>query len=226
MGGSKGSNEIKETSQQHAAADVARQQWNLYQNELKPYENLFMDKVEGLNEQQKYDGIAGDVNLGYQQQFRQARRQAADGLTSSGVDPSSGKFQSTLKDVATGQVAGTIDSTNRAQTDQQNKYVAGLQDVQALGAGQKAEALQGYQSIASASQQKAVSDAENSLAKVQGAQGLVGVLGGAAVRTYGLSDAKNQSAPRAFSGSKSDGGFGISSTPFGGTTHSSWLNRG
>ncbi|WP_228286694.1 hypothetical protein [Pectobacterium carotovorum] len=113
--GGGGSTEVKETSQQTAAADVARQQWDLYQNELKPYENLFMDKVEGLNDQQKYDGIAGDVNLGYQQEFGKARRQAADGLASAGVDPSSGKFQSTLKDVATDQVAGTIDATNRSR---------------------------------------------------------------------------------------------------------------
>ncbi|AFR03776.1 MULTISPECIES: hypothetical protein [Pectobacterium] len=226
MGGSKGSNEIKETSQQHAAADVARQQWNLYQGELKPYENIFMDKVEGLNDRQKYDDIAGDVNLGYQQQFGKARRQAADGLASAGVDPSSGKFQSTLNDVTTDQVAGTIDATNRSQTDQQNKHVAGLQDIQAMGAGQKAEALQGYQGIAAASQQKATSDAQNSLAKTQGAQALLGAVGGAAARTYGLSDAKKQSAPALSSAPGSNGVFGISNTPFGGTTHSSWLNKG
>ncbi|MEE3649448.1 MULTISPECIES: hypothetical protein [unclassified Brenneria] len=200
MGGSKGSNEIKETSQQHAAADVARQQWDLYQSELKPYENLFMEKVDALNDEQKYDNIAGDVNLGYQQEFSHARQQAASGLASAGVDPSSGKFQSALSDLTEDQVSGTIDATSRAQTDQQNKYVAGLQDIQAMGAGQKAEALQGYQSIAAASQQKAISDAQNSLAKTQATQGLVGALGGAAARTYGLSDAKTTTPTASSSG--------------------------
>ncbi|MFJ5320293.1 hypothetical protein [Pectobacterium parvum] len=211
VGGSKGSNEIKETSQQHAAADVARQQWDLYQGELKPYENIFMDKVEGLNDQQKYDDIAGDVNLGYQQQFGQARRQAAEGLASAGVDPSSGKFQSTLKDVATDQVTGTIDATNRSQTDQQNKHVAGLQDVQAMGAGQKAEAMQGYQGIAAASQQKAISDAQSSLSKQQATKGLISTVGGALV-SKGLSSLP-KSTPTPTGGSSS-GVFGVSDTPF------------
>ncbi|WP_317177170.1 hypothetical protein [Pectobacterium sp. HCp5_1] len=211
MGGSKGSNEIKETSQQHAAADVARQQWDLYQGELKPYENIFMNKVEELNDQQKYDGIAGDVNLGYQQAFGQVRRQAADGLASAGVDPSSGKFQGGLKDIATDQVTGTIDATNRSQTDQQNKHVAGLQDVQAMGAGQKAEALQGYQGIAAASQQKAISDAESSLAKQQATKGLISTVGGALV-SKGLSSLP-KSTPTPTGGSSS-GVFGVSDTPF------------
>ncbi|KGA34229.1 hypothetical protein EXT51_03180 [Pectobacterium carotovorum subsp. carotovorum] len=206
--GGGGSTEVKETSQQAAAADVARQQWDLYQNELKPYENLFMDKVEGLNDQQKYDGIAGDVNLGYQQEFGKARRQAADGLASAGVDPSSGKFQSTLKDVATDQVAGTIDATNRSQTDQQNKYVAGLHDIQAMGAGQKAEAMQGYQGIAAASQQKAISDAQSSLSKQQSTKGLVGAVGGA-LASYGLSS-MNTASPAATTSSSSNGVFGSS----------------
>ncbi|RRO05027.1 hypothetical protein [Pectobacterium aquaticum] len=211
MGGSKGSNEIKETSQQHAAADVARQQWDLYQGELKPYENIFMNKVEELNDQQKYDGIAGDVNLGYQQAFGQVRRQAADGLASAGVDPSSGKFQGGLKDIATDQVTGTIDATNRSQTDQQNKHVAGLQDVQAMGAGQKAEALQGYQGIAAASQQKAISDAQNSLSKQQASKGLISTVGGALV-SKGLSSLP-KSTPTPTGGSSS-GVFGVSDTPF------------
>ncbi|UDQ77753.1 hypothetical protein LJQ72_09455 [Pectobacterium brasiliense] len=209
--GGGGSTEVKETSQQAAAADVARQQWDTYQNELKPYENLFMDKVEGLNDQQKYDGIASDVNLGYQQEFGKARRQAADGLASAGVDPSSGKFQSTLKDVSTDQVTGMIDATNRSQTDQQNKYVAGLHDVQAMGAGQKAEAMQGYQGIASASQQKAISDAQSSLSKQQASKGLIGTIGGALV-SQGLSSLPMKTPTPA--GSSSNGVFGVSDTPF------------
>ncbi|MBA0188266.1 hypothetical protein F9U39_01470 [Pectobacterium versatile] len=209
--GGGGSTEVKETSQQAAAADVARQQWDLYQNELKPYENIFMDKVEGLNDQQKYDGIAGDVNLGYQQQFGQVRRQAADGLASVGVDPSSGKFQGGLKDIATDQVTGTIDATNRSQTDQQNKHVAGLQDVQAMGAGQKAEAMQGYQGIAAASQQKAISDAQSSLSKQQATKGLISTVGGALV-SKGLSSLP-KSTPTPTGGSSS-GVFGVSDTPF------------
>lgn len=204
-GGSSGSTEVKETSQDRAAADVARQQWDLYQSELKPYENLFMEKVDSLNDEQNYADIAGDVNLGYQQAFGRARQQTADNLTSAGVDPSSGKFQSALGDLAEDQVAGTIDATARAQTDQQNKYIAGLQDIQAMGAGQKAEALQGYQGIAAASQQKAISDAQNSLSKNLATQGLIGAVGGAAASGYAKS---NSSSPGLSSMTSNTGVFG------------------
>ncbi|MFJ5507867.1 hypothetical protein [Pectobacterium jejuense] len=132
-------------------------------------------------------------------------------MASAGVDPRSGKFQSTLKDVTTDQVADTIDATNRSQTDQQNKHVAGLQDVQAMGAGQKAEAMQGYQGIAAASQQKAISDAESSLAKQQATKRLISTVGSALV-SKGLSSLpKNTPTPTSDS---SSGVFGVSDTPF------------
>ncbi|PWC09645.1 hypothetical protein [Brenneria corticis] len=204
-GGGGGSTEVKETTQQQAAAEVAKQQWDLYQNELKPYENLFMDKVDSLNDEQKYTDIAGDVNLGYQQAFGRARQQTADNLTSAGVDPSSGKFQSALGDLAEDQVAGTIDATARSQTDQQNKYIAGLQDVQAVGAGQKAEALQSYQGIAAAANQKALSDAQSSLSKQAANQQLVGAVGGA-LTSYGLKDVTSSSPTPGLS--SSSGVFG------------------
>ncbi|EEQ12738.1 Uncharacterised protein [Yersinia frederiksenii] len=99
------------------------------------------------------------------------------------------------------QVAGQIDTTNRAQTSQQDKYVAGLQDVVAMGAGQKADALSGYSNIASQSLNKATSDAQRSLSDRQAVGQLVGAAGGLAARSYGLKDATA-------SGSRSTGVFG------------------
>lgn len=199
--GGSGSTEIKETAQELAAAEIAGKQWTLYQNELKPMENLFISKVDSMNNASKYDDAAGTVNLGYQQEFGKARQQAAMELAAGGVDPSSGKFQGTLQTLQSDQVAGQIDTTNRAQTSQQDKYVAGLQDVVAMGAGQKADALSGYSNIASQSLNKATSDAQKSLSDRQAIGQLVGTAGGLAARTYGLKDASA-------SGSKSSGVFG------------------
>ncbi|AJJ53503.1 hypothetical protein BZ17_655 [Yersinia pseudotuberculosis IP 32953] len=191
--GGSGSTEIKETSQEIAAAEIAGKQWQLYQNELKPMENLFISKVDAMNNESNYDDAAGTVNLGYQQEFGKARQQTATGLAASGVDPSSGKFQSALGDIQSDQVAGQIDTTNRAQTSQQDKYVAGLQDVVAMGAGQKADALSGYSNIANQSLSKATSDAQNSLSDRQAVGQLVGAVGGVAARSYGLKDASSKS---------------------------------
>ncbi|CQI96164.1 hypothetical protein B4900_11270 [Yersinia rohdei] len=199
--GGGGSTEIKETSQELAAAEIAGKQWTLYQNELKPMENLFMTKVDNMNNASKYDDAAGTVNLGYQQEFGKAKQQAATELAAGGVDPSSGKFQGTLQTLQSDQVAGQIDTTNRAQTSQQDKYVAGLQDVVAMGAGQKADALSGYSNIASQSLSKATGDAQKSLSDRQAMGQLVGAAGGLAARSYGLKDATTSS-------SKSTGVFG------------------
>lgn len=200
MGKGGGSTEVKETSQELAAAEIAGKQWTLYQNELKPMENLFISKVDSMNNESKYDDAAGTVNLGYQQEFGKARQQTATELSAGGVDPSSGKFQGTLQTLQSDQVAGQIDTTNRAQTSQQDKYVAGLQDVVAMGAGQKADALSGYSNIANQSLNKATSDAQKSLSDRQAIGQLVGAAGGVAARTYGLKDANSSKSSGVFGG--------------------------
>ncbi|HHH2128191.1 TPA: hypothetical protein ACPZUW_001063 [Yersinia enterocolitica] len=191
--GGSGSTEIKETSQELAAAEIAGKQWTLLQIALKPMENLFISKVDSMNNESKYDDAAGTVNLGYQQEFGKARQQAATELSAGGVDPSSGKFQGTLQTLQSDQVAGQIDTTNRAQTSQQDKYVAGLQDVVAMGSGQKADALSGYSNIASQSLSKATSDAQKSLSDRQAVGQLVGAAGGMAARNYGVKDVSSKS---------------------------------
>ncbi|HAF1611156.1 TPA: hypothetical protein G8M64_005591, partial [Salmonella enterica] len=71
--GGGGSNEIPETSQQRAQAEISRKQWDLYNQRLKPMENIFMADVDKLNDESKYQNLAGVTNLGYQKQFGEAR---------------------------------------------------------------------------------------------------------------------------------------------------------
>ncbi|HBZ9867367.1 TPA: hypothetical protein MND73_004297 [Salmonella enterica subsp. houtenae] len=174
MGKGGGSNEVPETSQQRAQADIAMRQWKLYSNELKPMENIFMDKVDKLNDGSKYDQLAAMTNLGYQKNFGEAREQAAGQLASAGIDPSSGKYQGALNALSSDQSVGQSDTTNRAQTSQADKYVAGLQDVVSLGTGQKTGALQGYNNLAENSLRKATADAESAYTRRQGNASLVG----------------------------------------------------
>ncbi|ECF1924740.1 hypothetical protein E1L25_22620 [Salmonella enterica subsp. enterica serovar Newport] len=172
--GGKNSGEIKETSQQKAQAEIAMKQWRLYSDKLKPMENIFMADVDKLNNKEKYQNLAGVTNLGYQKQFGEVRHQAANQLAAAGVDPSSGKYQEAMNDIAGEQAIGQIDATNRVQSSQADKYIAGLQDVVALGAGQKADALQGYNSLAENSLRKAGMDAQAAYMRRQGNASLVG----------------------------------------------------
>ncbi|EBP4585636.1 hypothetical protein VH79_20940 [Salmonella enterica] len=183
------SGEIKETSQQKAQAEISNKQWQLYKDKLRPQENIFMGKVDNLNDESKYQNLAGTTNLGYQKQFGEARQQTASQLAAAGVDPGSGKFQGAMDGLESDQATGQIDTTSRAQTSQADKYIAGLQDVVALGSGQKADALQGYNSLAENSLQKAGSDAQAAYVRRQGNSSLVGAglgaLGGYAVNKWG-----------------------------------------
>ena len=180
----KGSSEIKETSAEKAAAGVAKEQWDLYKNELSQYEDIFMDKVDDLNSDQQYDKLAGTAALGSAQAFGEARQGLADNMAAGGVDPTSGKYQSAMDSLETNQALSQTDNTNRAQSSQQDKYVAGLKDVVSIGAGEKAEALSGYNSIANNSLSKAVNDAQVSQSNSAATAGLVGAAGGIGLSHY------------------------------------------
>lgn len=179
MGKSGGSNEVKETEAQKAQAEVANKQWGLYQSDLRQYEDIFMKKVDNLNSQEQYDKLAGTSALGTAQSFGSARQGLSDNLAASGVDPTSGRYQDAMKDLETDQALSQTDTTNRAQSSQQDKYVAGLQDVASIGQGQKAEALQGYSNLAEISLNKSAMNAQTALATKQATSNAMGSLAGA-----------------------------------------------
>ena len=179
-----GSGEVKETTAEKAAAGVANEQWSLYKNELSQYEDIFMDKVDDLNNESEYDKLAGTAALGSAQAFGEARQGLADNLAAGGVDPTSGKYQSAMDSLETNQALSQTDNTNRAQSSQQDKYVAGLKDVVSIGAGEKAEALAGYNSIANNSLSKAVNDAQVSQSNSAAMSGAVGTAAGMGLSYY------------------------------------------
>ena len=200
-----GSGKVKETTAEKAAARVANEQWSLYKNELSQYEDIFMDKVDDLNSDQQYDKLAGTAALGSAQAFGEARQGLADNLAAGGVDPTSGKYQSAMDSLETNQALSQTDNTNRAQSSQQDKYAAGLKDVVSIGAGEKAEALAGYNSIANNSLSKAVNDAQVSQSNSAATAGLVGTASGAGL-SYFMNMPKDipegeQSNGKAFTGS-------------------------
>ena len=160
MGGSS-DNEVKETSAEVAAAEVAGKQWDLYQNELKGFEDTFMQRVDNFNSTQNMQDTKQSVDVAYAGQFSDARVGLADSMAASGVDPSSARFKSEMANTATTQSITQGDTVNRAQVGEQDKYVAGLQDITAVGMGQKGESLAGLGDTASMSLAKATNDANN-----------------------------------------------------------------
>lgn len=190
MGGSKGSSEVKETEAEKAAAEVAMKQWELYKNELKGFEAGFIQRVDNLNSAANMADAKESVDLGYNKSYSDARTQAADTMAANGVDPSSSKFQGELNRLTTEQGVNQSDTINRAQVGEQDKYVAGLQDVVAIGMGQKAESLAGLSDTATLSMRKATTDAYNDFNQSSAMAQTVGAVAGASA-SYGLRSTDN-----------------------------------
>lgn len=158
MGGG-GSVQVEETEAEQAQAQVAESMWELYQQELAPYEDIFIQDVNRLNNPLAYQKAAGDTNMAYSSQFGDARARAANSLTSAGVNPSSGKFDTTQDSLTRQQAFQQNDAMNQAQSSQADQYVGGLEDALAIGSGESAQNMQALDSLSSASNRSAVSDA-------------------------------------------------------------------
>jgi hypothetical protein len=182
MGG--GSDEVKETSYEKAAAAVAAEQWGIYQNELSQYEDSFIERVGNFNSDSNMANAKADADLAYNSAYADSRNQLATNMAASGIDPSSAKFQETMADTVTEQAIGQADTVNRAQSSEQDKYIAGLSDVVSIGQGQKAEAMAGLSDIATMSASQAVSDAQNSFNTRSANSQLLGAVAGAGLSSY------------------------------------------
>ncbi|MBJ9128698.1 hypothetical protein [Citrobacter freundii] len=160
MGGG-GSVEVKETETQKAQAEVAESMWELYQQELAPYEDVFIQDVNKMNNPLAYQKAAGDTNMSYSSQFSDARDNAANSMTSAGVNPNSGKFGTTQNSLTRQQAFQENDAINQAQSSQADQYVDGLEDALAIGSGESAQNMSALDSLSNASNKAAISDARS-----------------------------------------------------------------
>lgn len=160
MGGG-GSVEVKETETQKAQAEVAESMWELYQQELAPYEDVFIQDVNKMNNPLAYKKAAGDTNMSYSSQFSDARDNAANSLTSAGVNPNSGKFSTTQNSLTRQQAFQENDAINQAQSSQADQYVGGLEDALAIGSGESAQNMSALDSLSNASNKAAILDARS-----------------------------------------------------------------
>lgn len=184
MGGGGGSPEVKETAAQKAAADVAKKQWDLYQSDFKQHEDNFIARVDAYNSDTNMAEAKQAADVGYSKAYSKNREGAAKSLSASGVDPTSGKFQSTMSEMTTDQAIGQSDTANRAQSSEQDKYLAGLSDVAAIGMGQQTGALEGMGDVANTSLSKATADAEADFNKRSSNLQLAGAAAGLGLRSY------------------------------------------
>lgn len=184
MSGGGGSSTVKDTPEQRQLAQVAAEKWNFAQEKLAPLENAYMESVGDMTSPGKMSYIAGRTMQGQQQAVSEASSQAGLQLSQAGVDPSSGRAQSAMSGIALGGASAGGETLGRAQFEQENQQVRGLQNIVAIGQGQAGQAQQGLSSIASQSAVDARQTAANRFNRRSANLQLLGQVAGAGTANY------------------------------------------
>lgn len=176
---------VKETKEEQAFADIAGKKWQYYQDNFKPLEQAYMDDVEALNTDGARDFASGVAGSSTAVAFDNARKESADGLASAGINPSSGKFQSTMSKLSDYQGASSSENMAMAENSIDDQYVGGLQNVSAIGRGQSTTAQAGLGDLARSAANKAEGDAASSFNKTASTANAVGTAAGLAAYQWG-----------------------------------------
>jgi hypothetical protein len=164
------SQEVKETPQERALAEIAMAR-------MQDYRERFLPLTRKLAENVRADGAAGSAarrqaagktSTDNAVRFGEARTTMENALAAGGAAPVSGKFRTASaglsNDQATSRSLGLVASD--AAID--DAYVTGLGKVAALGKGQAGAAIEGMGAMARRSAQQAAQDAEMALAQRSG----------------------------------------------------------
>ncbi len=183
-GGGGGDTTVKDTPEQRQLAQVAAEKWNFAQEKLAPLENAYMESVGDMTSDANMSYIAGRTLQSQQQAVSEASDQAGLQLSQAGIDPSSGRAQSAMSGIALGGASAGGETLGRAQFEQENQQVRGLQNIVAIGQGQAGQAQQGLSSIASQSAADAQQAAANRFNRRSANLQLLGQVAGAGTANY------------------------------------------
>lgn len=154
---------VKDTPEQKALAKVSASKYNYYEQELLPVRNSWIEDMRENNDESKFTQLSGDVAIGNSEIFAGQQSEAMEALNSNNINPNSARYKATMGKVVDDQAKVGADVLNRAQSIQQDNYVAGLSSVVALGEGRSAEAIQGMSDLASSANEQARADTKSKL---------------------------------------------------------------
>ena len=162
MCGGGGSNEVKETGAEKELARIAYDKFTQYRSMYPDIENEFFTSVDKLNSSSAINRAADSATTNVNAAYSQAVDNGVKQMTSSGIDPSSGRFRQAISDMNRDKQVATFDNANRTQQTLQDNYLQGKSNIVRMGHGLETEALQGFGQIASASGQNAIDSAYRS----------------------------------------------------------------
>lgn len=190
MSGGGGSNVIPETPLQKTQAMVAAQQWSDYNKRWAPVQEFFINRTKG-GQGAKQLFLEGKNNADVEGQFGNAEAGLNAALARKGALPGSGASIFAATKLAGD--AGTSLGMGKVNVDDAvtRQYMGGLQDIVAMGRGQRATSNQALADVASLSGQVAAANAEAAQQDAAGLGEAIGT-GVSMAGTYGLMGAMNR----------------------------------
>lgn len=183
-GGGGGDNTVKDTPEQRQLAAVAAEKWNFAQENLAPLEDAYMQHVEGMTSAGNMSYIRGRTMQAQQQAAGELTGQLHQGLTQGGIDPSSGRYQGAMAGLNLDLAQGGGETLGRAQFEQENQQVQGLQNIVAIGQGQAGQAQVGLAGLADQSAMDARNQAATQFNRRSANLQLLGQVAGAGAANY------------------------------------------
>lgn len=209
-GGGSSDNTIKDTPEQRHLAQVAAEKWNFAQERLAPLENQYMESVSQMTDDDRMSYIRGRTMQSQQQTTSQAFQQTGQQLQQGGIDPSSGRYQGAMSGVAMDGAEVGGETLGRAQFEQENQQIQGLQNIVAIGQGQAGQAQTGLAGLADQSASDARSAATNKFNRRSANLQLLGQVAGAGT-AYGLDSLGGSTQGLGMQGGVSQGAIDASS---------------
>ena len=168
-----------------ALAEQAGTYFNRYQDVFVPLENSYINSVIDIGSENNYNKAAGAAGSAFTAQYSPELLNQQRQMLSQGIDPSSGKFQSTNQNnynkFGTAMGLGMAD----ASSNNTDRLFGGMTNLVKMGQGIQAEATKGQIGLAQAAESKARGAAETDFIKSQSNESVAGTATGIAAG-YGL----------------------------------------
>lgn len=176
--------DIKETESQKELAKIAAAKWEISKETLQPLEDMLIaDVSRGVTAEERAQ-ISGQVGTAHQAEMGRAQTETGKALAAAGVDPTSGKAQESLSDLA---IAGGESRAAAEAEGEMGLQAAQMQDelnLLRVGSGQSTQAQSSMTDVASRAASKATHTAQSELQAGLSQAEAVGSLAGMAGSYY------------------------------------------
>lgn len=177
-----GDTDIANTEAQKALAEVAAGKWTDYQEKFVPMQNEFIQDVQDMDGQKAMDEATNVAGVTNSSNVTSQVGGTAQAMAASGVNPNSTQFKQGVSNAAQSAGVTAAGNTSKVQVSQQDRYLQGLDAVNAMGSGQEASAISGMGDLAEMSHQDSVNSYQNNIQSQQSTNQVIGAGVGAVTR--------------------------------------------